>query len=83
MSDYPARGRTALKTVFDETRRIGTRSGESFGGTGADGEVVQARRPDAGVKFCGDVSGPTGACDISSIREAMVARKPGHQGEHV
>src|SRR6187200_972293 len=30
VSDYPARGRTALKTVFDETRRIGTRSGESF-----------------------------------------------------
>ena len=60
VSDHPARERTALKTVFDETGRIGTRSGESFGGTGADGEVVQARRPDAGVKSCGDASGPTG-----------------------
>ena len=36
----PARGRTALLTVFDETGRMGTRSGETFGETGADGEVV-------------------------------------------
>ena len=36
----------------------------------ADGEVVWSRRPDAGVKSCG------------KTREAMVARKPGRQGEH-
>ena len=29
-----------FKTVSMKTGRIGTRSGESFGGTGADGEVV-------------------------------------------
>ena len=40
MSDHPARRRTALLTVFDETGRIGTRSGESFGEAGADGEIV-------------------------------------------
>jgi hypothetical protein len=44
-SDRPARGRTALPTVFARTCRIGTRSGESFGGTGADGEVVWSWRP--------------------------------------
>ena len=60
VSDCPARERTALKTVFDETGRMGTRSGESFGGTGADGEIVLVWRPDAGVKSCGDASGPTG-----------------------
>ena len=42
VSDQPACERTALKTVFVETGRIGTRSGESFGETGADGEVVSA-----------------------------------------
>ena len=60
MSDRPARGRTALLTVFDETGRMGARSGESFGETGADGEIVWSRRPQAGVKSCGDASGPTG-----------------------
>jgi hypothetical protein len=69
----PACGRTALKTVFDETHRIGTRSGESFGEMGADGEVVLSRRPQAGVKSCGDASGSTGL-DVSSIRKATVAR---------
>ena len=36
---------------LDETGRMGTRSGESFGGTGADGEVVWSWRPGAGAKF--------------------------------
>ena len=40
VSDRPACGRTALLTVFDETGRMRTRSGESFGETGADGEIV-------------------------------------------
>src|ERR1700738_3096075 len=35
----------------------------------AEGEVVWCWRPDAGVKLCG------------KSRMAMVARKPGHQGE--
>ena len=39
---------------------MGTRSGESFGETGADGEIVWSRRPQAGVKSCGDASGSTG-----------------------
>ena len=36
----------------------------------ADGEVVWSWRPDAGVKFRG------------TIREATVAKEPGHRGEH-
>jgi hypothetical protein len=36
----------------------------------ADGEAVWSWHPDAGVKFRG-----------SDIREARVARKPGHPGE--
>ena len=36
----------------------------------ADGEAVWSRRPDAGVKFAGNIS------------RATVARKPGHRGEH-
>jgi hypothetical protein len=36
----------------------------------ADGEVVWSRRPDAGVKL------------VKEISPAMVANKPGHQGEH-
>jgi len=66
VSDYPARERTALPTVFDETGRIGTRFGQSFGETGADGEMVWFRRPQAGVKSCGDAFGPTGlACIVN------------------
>src|SRR5512140_1985832 len=37
-----------------------TRSGKTFGETGADGEVVWSWRPDAGVKSRGDASDPTG-----------------------
>ena len=79
MSDYPARERTALKTVFDETGRMGTRSGESFGETGADGEIVLVWRPDAGVKSCGDSSGPTGLECIVNPRGdgGKKARSPG------
>ena len=40
VSDRPARRRTALLTVFDETGWIGARSGRTFGETGADGEIV-------------------------------------------
>ena len=36
----------------------------------ADGEVVWSWRPDAGVKL------------VKEISPAMVARKPGHLGEH-
>jgi hypothetical protein len=36
------------------------RSGESFGEAGAYGEIVWSRRPQAGVKSCGDASGSTG-----------------------
>ena len=68
VSDRPVRGRTMLLTVFDETGRMGTRSGESFGWTGADGEIVWSWRPDAGVKSCRDVSGPTGLDSLISAR---------------
>jgi hypothetical protein len=37
--------------------------------TSADGEAVWSWRPDAGAKFC-------------CLGRAMVAKKPGHQGEH-
>jgi hypothetical protein len=39
-------------------------------GANVDGEVVWFWRPDAGVKF------------REAIREATVATKPGHRGEH-
>jgi len=50
-------------------------------GADVDGEVVWSRRPDAGVKFCGMRCRPCRARH-AEIREAMVANKPGHQGEH-
>ncbi len=61
VSDRPARGRTALPTVFAETRRIARGPARALAETGADGEVVWSWRPDAGVKSCGDASGPTGS----------------------
>jgi len=58
-----------------------TRSGESFGETGADGEVVWSWRPGAGVKSCGDTSGPTGlAMHRQSARRRW--QQAGHRGEH-
>ena len=87
VSDYPARRRTALLTVSTKLARMGTRSGESFGETGADGEIVWSRRPQAGVKSCGDASGPTGLeCIVNpqgdggkvqgSPRRSPISRKP-------
>ena len=60
VSDQPARERTALKTVFVETGRIRTRSGESFGKTGADGEVVSAWRPECWRQVLWRCVRPTG-----------------------
>ncbi|MES2194955.1 MAG: hypothetical protein V4517_11090 [Pseudomonadota bacterium] len=37
-----------------------TRTGKESGRMGADGEMVWSRRPQAGVKSCGDVSSSTG-----------------------
>ena len=82
VSDRPVRGRTMLLTVFDETGRMGTRSGESFGGTGADERNRVVLTPQAGVKPCGDASGPTGL-DVSVIRKATVAKVRAHRGDHV
>jgi hypothetical protein len=82
VSDRPARGRTALLTVLARTRRAARGPARPLAWAGADGEVVWSWRPDAGVKSCGDASGPTGFCDVSSIRKATVANKPGHRGEH-
>ncbi len=39
----------------------------------ADGEIVWFRRPDAGIK----------PAVILRITPAMVAKEPGHQGDHV
>src|SRR5665647_2732087 len=60
VSDRPARGRTTLLTVFAGTRRAARGPARPLAEMGADGEVVWSWRPDAGVKFCGDASGPTG-----------------------
>ena len=60
VSDRPARGRTTLQPIFDETRRMVRGPARPLAETVADGEVVWSWRPDAGVKSCGDASGPTG-----------------------
>ena len=60
VSDRPARGRTTLLTVFARTRRTARGPARPLAQTVADGEVVWSWRPDAGVKSCGDASGPTG-----------------------
>jgi hypothetical protein len=52
-----------------------TRAGKTFGMTVADGEVVWSWRPGAGVKSCGDASGPTGFGWIVNPK-ATVANKP-------
>jgi hypothetical protein len=60
VSDRPARGRTTLLTVFARTRRAARGPARPLAQTVAYGEVVWSWRPDAGVKSCGDASGPTG-----------------------
>jgi hypothetical protein len=60
VSDRTARGRTTLPTVFARSRRAARGAARSLAWTVADGEVVWSWRPDAGVKSCGDASGPTG-----------------------
>ena len=81
VSDRPARGRTALPTILARTRRTARGPAGSLAWTGADGEVVWSRRPDAGVKSCGRCIRPDRVSDASSNREATVATKPGHRGE--
>ena len=64
-----------------------TRTGKTSGRTGADGEIVWSRRPQAGVKSCGDAFGPTGPrCIVNpqgdggkvqgSPRRSPISRKP-------
>jgi hypothetical protein len=60
VSDRPARGRTMLQPVFARTRRDARGPARPLAKMVADGEVVWSWRPDAGVKSCGDASGPTG-----------------------
>src|ERR1700681_3780419 len=60
VSDRPACGRTAPLTVFARTRRTARGPARPLAQMVADGEVVWSWRPDAGVKSCGDASGPTG-----------------------
>jgi hypothetical protein len=76
VSDRPARGRTALQTVFDGTLPGCTRPAERSVKAVADGEVVWSWRPDAGVKFCERCISPDRVRDASVIREATVANKP-------
>jgi hypothetical protein len=61
-------GRIAIVTDVGLGMRW-TRQRRKTGGAFADGEDVWSWRPDAGVKF------------REVIREATVARKPGHRGE--
>jgi hypothetical protein len=67
--------RTTLLTAFDGLCRVVRGLAKYPVKAGADGEVVWFRRPDAGVKFCGDACHPTG-WDESVIRETTVANKP-------
>ncbi len=60
VSDRPARGRTTLPTAFARTRRTARGPARPLAQAVADGEVVWSWRPGAGVKSCGDASGPTG-----------------------
>src|SRR6185437_9101408 len=60
VSDRPARGRTMLPTAFARTRRAARGPARPLALTVAYGEVVWSWRPGAGVKSCGDASGPTG-----------------------
>jgi hypothetical protein len=79
VSDRTARGRTTLLTVFARTRRAARGAARSLAWTVADGEVVWSWRPDAGVKSCGDASGPTGfeTCHQSGRRRWQTSRSPG------
>src|SRR6478736_8685954 len=56
-------------------------TGAQTNGADADGEVVWSWRPTLASSFAKDVLRPTGR-DPSSIREATVANKPDHRGEH-
>src|SRR5258708_2862438 len=79
VSDRPARGRTALQTVFDGTLPGCTRPAERSVKVVADGEVVWSWRPDAGVKFCARCIRPTGfEMHLSSAkRRWQTSRSPG------
>jgi hypothetical protein len=79
VSDRPARGRTALQPIFDETRRMVRGPARPLAETVADGEVVWSWRPDAGVKSRGDASGPTGLGMYrqSARRRWQTSRSPG------
>jgi hypothetical protein len=76
VSDRPARGRTTLLTVFARTRLTARGQARPLAWTVADGEVVWSWRPDAGVKSCGDASGPTGFEMHRQSGKATVANKP-------
>ena len=81
VSDRPARGRTTLLTAFARTRRTARGPARPLARMVADGEVVWSWRPGAGVKCCGDASGPTG---FEMHRQSARRRwqdKPGHRGE--
>jgi hypothetical protein len=79
VSDRTVRGRTTLPTVLARTRRAARRSARSLAWAVADGEVVWSWRPDAGVKSCGDPSGPTGfeMYRQSARRRWQTSRSPG------
>ena len=61
--------RTRVEMRWTEQRRRATLVARTTNGAVADGEVVWSWRPDAGVKLRG------------GIRQATVAKKPGHRGE--
>jgi len=79
VSDRPARGRTTLLTVFARTCRTarGPARPLAWDGRGRRSRVVLA--PDAGVKCCGDASGPTGfeMYHRSARRRWQKSRSPG------
>ena len=66
----------------DETGRIGTRFGETFGETGADGEIVWAWHPGAGVNLVEmHPAQPRLRCIINPQGDG--GKKAGHRGERI
>jgi hypothetical protein len=81
VSDRPARGRTTLLTAFARTHWAARGPARSLArdGRGRRSRVVLA--PRCWRQVLRRCVRPNRVRDVSSIREATVARKPGHRGE--
>src|ERR1700736_6768346 len=82
VSDRPARGRTTLLTAFARTHWAARGPARSLArdGRGRRSRVVLA--PRCWRQVLRRCVRPNRVRDVSSIRKATVANKPGHRGEH-